>query len=74
MGKLREAPQNVLPHLGDLALAKPALEATYLFGFAGFCFWKAEKSSNKHPLSHLSIHVCPPKQNLSTRESCGLMR
>lgn len=50
MGKLREAPQNVLPHLGDLALAKPALEATYLFGFAGFCFWKAEKSPNNHPL------------------------
>jgi hypothetical protein len=26
------------------------LEATYLFGFAGFCFWKAEKSRNNHPL------------------------
>jgi hypothetical protein len=55
-GKLREAPQNVLRDFylrGALALEKLAPKATRLFQFAGFFQWKAEKSSNKHPLSEI---------------------
>jgi hypothetical protein len=51
--KLREAPQKVLRDfclLPTLAFGKQADKATRLFRFVGFFQWKADKSSNKHPL------------------------
>jgi nicotinamide riboside transporter PnuC len=65
MGKLREAPPNMLRNLclyAASALAKASFKATPLFQIVGFFQWKAQKSSNKHPLNNVT-HICNTKFN-----------